>query len=422
MLNWIGIETTAEIRFPPEAVESGTYEGWRAAIDAAVAVADCPHWRLGAAAGFAGPILARCDFDTCGLNFSGATSRGKTTAEALAVSTWTSPGLTSGGLLRSMRATENSVELSARQANNMILGFDELAHVDGKMIGRTIYFLSGGVSKARMSSQLTMREQYTWRTIVLLSSEQSLAQKVADDGGQWTGGMAVRFVDVDCSDVDSNVPKKTLETIAGIYRNFGHGWHRFIAALMKAGLNKDPKRGDLRATILDLAARIAGENADGARRRAALPFALLATGGRLAQQFGVLPETADIAGAVTWGWERFIRAPGALALSPEVRALSNLRRWIAEHWDAALKLIDSPYHNARDALGWYDADAIYIPTDRILEAIGGVMSVRPFVSRVLEKQDLLQRRRDEHRAAIRSVPKIGKVDVYCLKLKAFRDE
>ena len=422
MLNWIGIETTAEIRFPPEAVESGTYEGWRAAIDAAVAVADCPHWRLGAAAGFAGPILARCDFDTCGLNFSGATSRGKTTAEALAVSTWTSPGLTSGGLLRSMRATENSVELSARQANNMILGFDELAHVDGKMIGRTVYFLSGGVSKARMSSQLTMREQYTWRTFVLLSSEQSLAQKVADEGGQWTGGMAVRFVDVDCSDVDAAVPKNTLETIGGIYRNFGHGWRRFIAALMKAGLNKDPKRGDLRATILDLAARIAGENADGARRRAALPFALLATGGRLAQQFGVLPETADIAGAVTWGWERFIRAPGALALSPEVRALSNLRRWIAEHWDAALKLIDSPYHNARDALGWYDADAIYIPTDRILEAIGGVMSVRPFVSRVLEKQDLLQRRRDEHRAAIRSVPKIGKVDVYCLKLKAFRDE
>ena len=422
MLNRIGIETTAEIRFPPEAVESGTYEGWRAAIDAAVAVADCPHWRLGAAAGFAGPILARCDFDTCGLNFSGATSRGKTTAEALAVSTWTSPGLTSGGLLRSMRATENSVEPSARQANNMILGFDELAHVDGKMIGRTIYFLSGGVSKARMSSQLTMREQYTWRTFVLLSSEQSLAQKVADEGGQWTGGMAVRFVDVDCSDVDAAVPKNTLETIGGIYRNFGHGWRRFIAALMKAGLNKDPKRGDLRATILDLAARIAGENADGARRRAALPFALLATGGRLAQQFGVLPETADIAGAVTWGWERFIRAPGALALSPEVRALSNLRRWIAEHWDAALKLIDSPYHNARDALGWYDADAIYIPTDRILEAIGGVMSVRPFVSRVLEKQDLLQRRRDEHRAAIRSVPKIGKVDVYCLKLKAFRDE
>jgi len=234
--------------------------------------------------------------------------------------------------------------------------------------------------------------------------------------------MAVRFVDVDCSDVDAAVTKNTLETIGGIYRNFGHGWRRFIAALMKAGLNKDPKRGDLRATILDLAARIAGENADGARRRAALPFALLATGGRLAQQFGVLPETADIAGAVTWGWERFIRAPGALALSPEVRALSNLRRWIAEHWDAALKLIDSPYHNARDALGWYDADAIYIPTDRILEAIGGVMSVRPFVSRVLEKQDLLQRRRDEHRAAIRSVPKIGKVDVYCLKLKAFRDE
>jgi uncharacterized protein (DUF927 family) len=154
----IGIEPAADIRFPREATEAGTYQGWRTAIAAAGAQADCPHWILGAAAGFVGPVLGLCGFDTCGLNFSGPTSRGKTTAVALGVSAWTSPLITSGGLLRSMLATETSIEISARQSNHLILGLDELAHIDGKAVGKTIYLLSGGVSKGRATAQITQRE------------------------------------------------------------------------------------------------------------------------------------------------------------------------------------------------------------------------------------------------------------------------
>jgi hypothetical protein len=419
MLNLIGREPAADIRFPPEVAENGTYEGWRAAINAAVNVQQCPHWRLGVAAGFVGPVLAKCVFDTCGINFSGATSRGKTTAVALGVSPWTSPLLTSGGLLRSMRATENSIEMSARQSNHMILGLDELAHVDGQTVGRTIYFLSGGISKGRMSSQITPRPQHSWRTFVLLSSEKSLAQKVAGDGGQWTGGMAVRFPDVDCSDVDTNVPQDTLSEIAAIYRNYGSACVRFLVAFKAAGLHREPDK--LRRKILLAAANISGNGADGARQRAALPFALIGVCGNLAQQFNVLPKSAQINEAVKWGWQRFASSVEAQALDPEAHAFGNLRRWIAEHWDVAIKKTDTPYRSSRTALGWYDNKAIYIPTARISEAIGGALSERAFVHR-LDRAGLLLRRTDDHRAAIRSVPQVGKVDVYCLDREKFEPD
>jgi hypothetical protein len=413
-------ELIGDARLPPHVVKAGTIEGWRSAIAPAVGVADCPHWTLGAAAGFVGPVQAKCRFDTCGINFSGPSSRGKTTAQALAVSAWTSPAKTSGGLLRSMAATANSLELSAYQSNHTILGLDELAHVDGKTVGQVIYFLAGGVGKARMTAQLTLRPINTWTTFVLWSCERSLAQKVTGDGGQWTGGMAARFVDIDCTDVEAKVPRKTLTAIDGIYRNYGQAGIDFVRAFKAAGLHREPETEKLRAKILAAAETIAGTNADGARQRAALPFALIGVGGTLAQEFGVLSETADIKGAVKWGWERFAASVEAQALNPEGLALTNLRRWIAQGWDVVIKKTDLPYRSSRDALGWYDDKAIYIPTGRISEAIGGVLSERAVV-RLLSRAGLLERRTDHERAAIRSVPHIGKVDVYALKRREFHD-
>jgi hypothetical protein len=413
----IGIELDPAIRPPLEAIRGGTYEGWQTAIAAAIAVEDCPHWILGAASGFAGPILGLCQFDTCGLCVSGPTSRGKTGTLALGVSAWSNPRLTSGGLLRSMNTTQNAIELSARQSNHLILGLDELAHVDGQTVGRTLYFLSGGVGKARMTAQLTPRESHVWRTFVLLLSEQSLAQKMAADGARWTGGMAVRFPDVDCSEVNANVPKDTMEQIGGIYRHFGDAGGRFIGQFIAKGLHRDPDK--LRVRVLDAAANLAGAHADGTRRRAALPFALIGIGGGLAREFGILPKDARIDDAVNWGWQRYASSIEARALNPQALALANLRRWIAERWDIAIKHVSSPYRTSREAVGWYDDNAIYIPVARIGEAIDGVLSV-PAFARLLDRAGLLWTRTSSQRAAIRQVPTVGKVDVYALNRMEFR--
>ena len=69
----------------------------------------CPHFLLGVLSGFAGVVQSLAGLDSCGINLSGLSSSGKTTAQRLAVSAWTSR-LIGAGLLQSMRSTENAVE------------------------------------------------------------------------------------------------------------------------------------------------------------------------------------------------------------------------------------------------------------------------------------------------------------------------
>ena len=177
---------------------------------AAVTAENCPHWLLSAAASFAGSLVDLTKSDTCGLNLSGGTSLGKTTGQQITVSAWSSPRQSDGGLLKSMRATENAVEGLARDSSGTIFALDEMAHADGKVIGRMIYSLAGDVGKARMRRDSSLRRSYTWSTYAVLSGEKSLEQKIRDDGGQWTGGMAVRFPDIDVTGVNPASRQKRL--------------------------------------------------------------------------------------------------------------------------------------------------------------------------------------------------------------------
>jgi hypothetical protein len=191
------VELGAGTKLPSGVARSGTIEGWQAAVRAAATAENCPHWTLSGAAGFAGVLIDLMKFDTCGLNESGDTSIGKTTGQQIAVSAWSSPKQSDGGLLKTMRATENAVEALARDSSGTILGLDELAHTDGRVVGRLLYSLAGDVGKSRMRPDGSLRQPHTWSTFALLSGEKSLEQKIRDDGGQWTGGMAARFPDVD---------------------------------------------------------------------------------------------------------------------------------------------------------------------------------------------------------------------------------
>ena len=56
-----------------------------------------------------------------------------------------------------------------------------------------------------MTSGGSLRPLVTWSTFGLISGEQALEQKIRDDDGQWSSGMAVRFCNVDVSDCDAKV-------------------------------------------------------------------------------------------------------------------------------------------------------------------------------------------------------------------------
>src|SRR6266446_6747831 len=273
------IELAAAVKLAERISRSGTIEGWQAAVRAAVTAENCPHWTLSGAAGFAGVLVDLIKFDTCGLNESGDSSLGKTTGQQMAVSAWSSPKPSEQGLLKTMRTTENSVEAHARDSSGTILALDETAHADGKVLGRVLYSLAGDVGKSRMRPDSSLRRSYTWSTFVLMSGEKSLEQKIRDDGGQWTGGMAARFPDVDVTGVNPRVAPETIDALKQIFTHYGHAGPAFVRALVANGLHRDPD--PLKERILAVARTLAGAAATSAKVRAAIPFAVVAIAGNL---------------------------------------------------------------------------------------------------------------------------------------------
>lgn len=402
-------------------VTRGSLDGWKTAVAAAAEAKGCPHFLLGVLCGFAGVVQSLAGLDSCGINLSGLSSSGKTTAQRLAVSAWTSPSI-GAGLLQSMRSTENAVEVFAQGASGTVLALDELAHADGRAIARLIYAIAGGQGKARLTAGAILKQRYAWSTYAVLSSECSLEEKVRADGASWIAGMAVRIVDVDVTDVDRNVRSDIMRGIAGVEKNHGHAGPAFVTKLIEGKRHQVPDA--LREDVMDAARKIAGEKANSARLRAATCLALPLVAGRLAQDFDLLPWSLDLEGTIQWSWERFTRSSDAEALAPDEQAVANIRAWIAERWDVTIKSVDTGADgfdrklNNREAVAWYDQTAIYLPVQRIREASGETLKAQQIV-KALTDRDLLAKRHNSKRASVRHVPEVGRIDAYALKRQEF---
>jgi hypothetical protein len=154
-------------------------------------------------------------------------------------------------------------------------------------------------------------------------------------------------------------------------------------------------------------------------------FALLLIAGGLAKEFGLLPHTTDVEGAVKWGWQQFDQSSDALALKPEQQIIVNLTTWVAQRWDVTIKPIEPDVNayghartNNRDALGWYDEEAVYLPTNLVREASGGALKETQ-IARVLDEKGYLAKRESAKRLAVRYVPRVGKSQCYALSKERF---
>jgi putative DNA primase/helicase len=76
------LELAAASRLQPGVAIAGDMVGWRNAVEAALSVSGCPHWTLGICAAFAGVLVSLVGLETCGVNLSGQSSSGKSTAAA----------------------------------------------------------------------------------------------------------------------------------------------------------------------------------------------------------------------------------------------------------------------------------------------------------------------------------------------------
>ncbi|WP_336490128.1 DUF927 domain-containing protein [Methylobacterium nigriterrae] len=407
-------ELSVNAQISPVIARGGTLQGWQAAVAVAVLVPGCEHWVIGAAAGFAGCLISLTGLDTCGINFSGLTTSGKTTAQRLGVSAWSKAASDHpDSLLKTARATVNGTELMASRSTGTILAMDELAHVNGKEVGKIVYGLASGTGKTRMSENATQKRGYNWATHVVLSSEKSLEEKITGDGGEFTPGMAVRIPDIDVTGVNRDVDRETLEKIDAVRRNYGHAGPAFVQALVAEGLHRDPEQ--IRAGVRLYQDTLAGTDAGSAMKRAAEPFAILMVAGEMAREFGLLPRETNIGGAIRWAWRRFQKSSDAVALDPKAQVVASIRAWIAERWGSSIHPTVSDEASRvpfRDAVGWYDGKAVYIPAHRIMEASGNVLKETE-VARALNEMGFIVAQKDREHLSVGYIPGIRQ------KLKAY---
>ncbi len=401
----------------PAVAKGGSLSKWKQAAAAPFECEDAPHFALGVMAGFAGPVLALAGLPSAGVVFTGTTSRGKSTAQSLAVSAWSAPDMGRPGLLQSALSTANALEALLSRGNGTVLALDELALMRGEDQGRLIFEIYSGTGKQRMRAEGGLREVASWRTFALLSNERKLADSVREAGGKWTPGAELRLLDVDVSTISPDLPAALFVALDGIRANYGHAGPAFVEALFKHKLPEKP--GDLRDLIKSKARELARSMPDNQAKaeRAALGLACVWVAGDLAKRFGLLPAFAEPELAVRWAWQRFADEADVLTGSAEDRAISALGLWIIQRWNVTVKNRDATSAGVREAEAWYDDDAVYIPVETLAAAAGGMLPQKALAT-ILNDRDLFAKRGRDH-LSIMFGGRDSRIRVYALRRQAF---
>lgn len=142
-------------------------------------------------AAFAAPLMHLAQVSSGGFHIWGDSSSGKSTAFKVAGSVF-------GGsdYPRSWHATGNALESTATQHSDALLLLDELAQVDPKAAGDTVYMLANESGKARATQTATARKVAAWRLLFLSDGEVSLASHMEQAGKGAKAGHDVRLAHI----------------------------------------------------------------------------------------------------------------------------------------------------------------------------------------------------------------------------------
>ena len=164
----------------------GSYHEWLRGLES---VADQPYAWLAVYASAASPLLAWLGC-TQGwiVDFSGATSQGKTTILRLAASVWGLP--TQQGLLRSWDSTTNYIEAQASILRHLPLLLDDTKQSKRKnQIAQVLYSHAYGQSKGRAkpgrgARSVDTRQVLRWQSVLLSTGEARITSYSEDEGAR----------------------------------------------------------------------------------------------------------------------------------------------------------------------------------------------------------------------------------------------
>lgn len=167
---------------------AGTLEEWKREV-AARAVGNT-RIIFAISIAFAGPLIEMTNESGGGFQFTGETSKGKTsTIIDPAASVWGHPDR----FAKKWRTTVNGLEALCLSRNHSTLILDDLGQSDAKECGQAAYLIANGQGKARMSKEGGNRQLSTWKTLLLSSGEVDIAQHMTEAGKVAKGGQVIRL-------------------------------------------------------------------------------------------------------------------------------------------------------------------------------------------------------------------------------------
>lgn len=308
----------------------GSLVGWRKNV-AAPCVGNT-RLILTLSSAFAGALIRLAGIGNGGLNLYGSSSIGKTTVLIVAASVF-------GGrsYVQRWRATANAIESIAALHCDGLLILDEIAEMDSREIGGTVYMLGNGDGKARSTRTGQNRSRKKWALVFVSAGEVRLAAHAAEGGARVRAGQELRMVDVP-AEVSPGTIFDTLhghESGAALALHLArqteaHHGYAGRAWLQWCVDHIDELRDRLRSMVDELVKRWVPDASSGQVHRVGRRFALLAAGGELATEAGI---TGWPAGTATSGVEACFHAwlaqrQGGIGHSEEAQMLAQVRRWI----------------------------------------------------------------------------------------------
>jgi uncharacterized protein (DUF927 family) len=348
---------------------AGTPEGWRETV-AAHCVGN-PLMVAAVSLAFAGPLLEPLGMDGGGMHLRGASSRGKSTVQRVAVSVWGSPRF-----LHSWRATANGLEGVAAACNGSLLALDEIGEVSGREAGAAAYMLANGAGKARALRSGAARAAVRWRVAVLSSGEITLADKMAEAGGRAAAGQAVRLLDV-AADGRAHGAFDTLHgatdgaAFADRLReatatHYGTAGPAFVERLLADREATTVAAREAIKAFREMAAQRFDLSGEGQTERATARLGLVAAAGELATSFGLTGWTPGVArDAALDVLGQWLDGRGGGGPAEAREAVERVRAFLVAHGDARFEPVtkDEDDRPVINRAGWRDEGVFYIAAD-----------------------------------------------------------
>jgi len=244
---------------------------------------------------FAGALVEIANESGGGFQFTGATSKGKT-------STVIDPAASVCGhpdrFAKRWRSTANGLEALCLSRNHSTLILDDLGQSEAKDCGPAAYLIANGQGKVRMQKEGGNRPLSTWKTMLLSSGEVDITQHMAEAGKVAKGGQVARLPSIPADagagmfalerlhdQPDGRQFSDTMKSVTREY--YGTAGEAFLDKLTIPATLKETT-DSIRGGITEIVKLMKIPNGAAPEvGRVAARFALVAFAGELATQFGV---------------------------------------------------------------------------------------------------------------------------------------